>query len=134
MKKGPGFLHPGPLPRSAPLKLRGLEELDAGTLPYGFQFMQLLAQLGRGLLDFLGHLGGDLLDLLAHLGSDLEVDAFSYVSHALPYFPRSFSGGSTLYTPVLRDDSLLATDKTGYWSSPTKPLSFSSHACPQSSH
>src|SRR5215210_7163018 len=109
---------PRPLP---PLKLRGLEELDAGTLPYGFQFMQLLAQLGRSLLDLLGHLGGDL-----------GVDALSCLSHALTYFPRFVSGGSALYTPVLRDDSLPANDKTGYSSSPTKPLSFSSRACRQS--
>src|SRR5215211_4256602 len=63
--------------------------------------MQLLAQLGRSLLDLLLHLGSEH-DLL---GGDLGVDTLC-LSHALTYFPRLLYGGLTLYTPVLRDGGL----------------------------
>src|ERR671910_399517 len=88
MKKGPGCRNPSPLPRSAPLKLRSLEELDAGTLPCGLQFMELLAQPRRGLFHLVlrfGHnlLGGDH-DLLS--GSD-----FLCLLHPLTYSFPTFS-------------------------------------------
>src|SRR5215207_430697 len=70
------------------LILWDVEELDAGALPHGFQFTQVLAQPRRGLFCLLRCLRHNLL---GHLGSDLGGDALCCLSHKLPCSFPAFS-------------------------------------------